>query len=155
GAYPNPRITYRGDTIGSDVNAKGTESVEVTQEILTAHKRPLDMAVAGRGLDSAGLGMVGRKFETLTRNRRAYHEYQALGYAVEVTQQVVTSLEQGVEITRKLVEEVKTRPRTDLLRLQALLEQARANAAREHAALDGAWKQVAAEVGVPNLAPPA
>src|SRR5439155_21612 len=133
---------------------KGNQTVEVTQEILTAGKRPLDRAAAGRGLDAAVLGLAGRKFEALTRLRRSYYDYQSLAYAQEVNRQVVTALEQGVEITRKLVEEVKTRPRTDLLRLQALLEQARANLARSQAALDGAWKQVAAEVGVPSLAAP-
>jgi cobalt-zinc-cadmium efflux system outer membrane protein len=72
-----------------------------------------------------------------------------------VSRQVVGSLEEGVEITRKLVEQAKTRPRTDLLRLQALLEEARINLARTQTNLDAAWRQLAAEVGLPYLPPPA
>jgi cobalt-zinc-cadmium efflux system outer membrane protein len=152
--YPNPRIAYRAELLGSSISGKGNEVVEVTQEIVTCHKRPLEIAAAGRGLDGAIVALTARKFDALTRLRRAYYEYQALRYANEINQQVVKSLEQAEAITRKLVEEAKIWSRRDLLRAQALLEQARANSAKQQASINGAWKEVAAVVGVPNLPPP-
>jgi len=74
---------------------------------------------------------------------------------LQVNREVVRSLEEGVEVTRKLVEDAKTRPRTDLLRLQALLDQAKINLVRTETNLDAAWKQLAAEVGVAALPAPA
>src|SRR5262249_36111862 len=75
-------------------------------------------------------------------------------YANRVDAEIVAALERNVESTRKLVEEVKTRPRTDLLRLEALREQARIAQARSRINRDAAWRQLAAEVGVPCLPPP-
>ena len=154
GKYPNPKIAYVGEEIGSHEHPKGNQSVEVLQEILTAGKRPLDRAAAGRGLDAATTALLGRKLDALSRLRRAYYDYQALVYAGQVNRAVIDSLETSVEVTRKLVEDAKTRPRADLLRLQALLEQARINLARTEANVTAAWKQVAAEIGLSALPPP-
>src|SRR5205823_3980588 len=62
--------------------------------------------------------------------------------------------EQGLTTTRRLVEETRVRPRTDLLRIEALLEEARINLARSRAQRVAAWRQLAAEVGVSELSPP-
>jgi cobalt-zinc-cadmium efflux system outer membrane protein len=154
GKYPNPRIGYKGDQLGTQIAPGGSQSVEVAQEILTARKRPLDVAAARRGLDAAATALLGHKLDALTRLRRAFYDYQALGYARQIGRETVEALEKGVEVARKRVEEVKDRPRTDLLRLQAVLEQARVNLARVETNLAAAWKLVAAEVGLPDLPPP-
>jgi cobalt-zinc-cadmium efflux system outer membrane protein len=155
GLYPNPRIAYRGDEIGLQEAPKGNQSFEVSQDILTAGKRKLGRAAAARGVDIAGVALLGRKFAVLTNVRRDYYEFVALSYALRIHAEVIKSLEQNVEITRKLVEDVKTRPRTDLLRLQALLEQARIARARTETNLEAAWRQLVAEVGRPELPRPA
>jgi cobalt-zinc-cadmium efflux system outer membrane protein len=59
-----------------------------------------------------------------------------------------------VEITRKQVEEAKTRPRTDVLRLESLLVNARATLTTTISNRDAAWRQLATEIGLPDLAPP-
>jgi cobalt-zinc-cadmium efflux system outer membrane protein len=155
GKYPNPLITYHVDELGSSIAPPGNMSVEVRQEIVTAGKRRLGRAAAERGLDASTVALVGRKFEVLTRVRRAYYEYLAFAYAAQVNREVVAALEAGVEVARKLVEDAKSRPRTDLVRLQALLEQARISLARTLTNLDASWKQLAAEVGTPSLPVPA
>jgi cobalt-zinc-cadmium efflux system outer membrane protein len=154
GTYPNPHIVANDEEWASNKNKRGNPSIEIGQEIVTGGKRRLDLAVAGRDLDAHTVALLGRKFEILTRVRRAYFDYLALRYAVQVSRQVVSSLEEGVEITRKLVEQAKTRPRTDLLRLQALLEEARITLARAQTNLDSAWRQLAADIGLPHLSQP-
>jgi cobalt-zinc-cadmium efflux system outer membrane protein len=154
GLYPNPRVRYNQDTIGSNIAPAGNISIEVNQEIVTAGKRKLDRAIAATDTSVASVGLVGRKFETLTRIRRAYYDYLSLLYTLRVNRQAVETLQRGVEVTRRQVEEAKARPRTDLIRLEALLAEARINRDRTTDTLEGAWRQLAAEVGVPCLAVP-
>ena len=151
GLYPNPHIQYRGEEIGLNEAPKGNQSVEVTQEILTAGKRKLGREAAARGLDAAGVALLGRKFAVLTTIRRSYYDYLALAYTLEIDAEVIRSLERSLEGTRKLVEVAGTRPPTDLLRLRALLEQARIAQARTQTNLQAAWRELAAEVGEPAL----
>lgn len=154
GKYPNPRFLFQEDTIGSRLAPSGNTSFQIAQEIVTGGKRTLDVAVAGRECEAARLGLVGRKFEVLTRLRRAYYAYLGALYAAQLNDAAVESLQQGVSATRKLVEIVQTRPRTDLLRLEALLEETKISQARSRFNVQAAWKQVAAEVGAPDLPMP-
>jgi cobalt-zinc-cadmium efflux system outer membrane protein len=153
--YPNPRLSYDQDTIGARIAPQGNIVLQVSQEIVTAGKRRLDMAVAARGTDAATLALLDRKYDVLTRVRRAYYDFAGWVAAVQASEEVVAALEQGLAITRRLVEELKTRPPTDLLRTEALLEEARISLARARAGRDGAWRQLATEVGVRELPVPA
>jgi cobalt-zinc-cadmium efflux system outer membrane protein len=154
GLYPNPRVTYDQDTIGSRASWQGNIGIQGTQEIVTAGKLRLSKSVAARQMDVAYLGLVGRKFEVLTRLRRAYASHAGWANEESASREVVAALEKGLATTRELVEKAKTRPRTDLLRAEALLEEARISLARSRAQRLAAWRQVAAEVGVPNLPAP-
>jgi cobalt-zinc-cadmium efflux system outer membrane protein len=153
GLYPNPRFRYNQDTIGSRIAPQGNFAFELTQEIVTAGKRKLDRAIAGQETTAAGVALVTRKFDTLTRIRRAWYDVLSLRYSLTLAAEAVATLERGVEAARRQVEKAGTRPRTDLMRLEALLAEARINQARTRDALDGACKQLAAEVGVPELPP--
>jgi cobalt-zinc-cadmium efflux system outer membrane protein len=155
GLYPNPRFLFVQDTIGSAIARPGNSAFEVNQEIVTARKRKLDMAVAGREVSFTEVGLIGRKFEALTRIRRAYYDYLALWEVLKGYEETVGALEKAIEATRKQVETAKTRPKTDLLRLEALLAEAKINQDRTWDAIRGAWRQVAAEVGVDELPPAA
>jgi cobalt-zinc-cadmium efflux system outer membrane protein len=154
GLYPNPRLLYDQNTIGSRLAREGNINVQLQQEIVTAGKRRLDLAVAGRQVDVASLALLGRKFEVLTRVRRAYAAYAAWVQAERANEGVVGVLRQGQANTRKLVK-AKLRPRTDLLRIEALLEEAQISLARARANRVAAWRELAAEVGTPALPPPA
>jgi outer membrane protein, heavy metal efflux system len=152
--YPNPRIAYSEDVLGSAEAPPGNISVQVTQEIVTAGKRRLDVAVAAQDTQAVTAALLARKFEVLTRIRRGYYDYLAWAATVRVNDQFAAWLRQAAEVTRQLVEVGKTRPRSDLLRLQALLEQARIGQTRSRINLDAAWKQLAADVGLPDLPRP-
>jgi cobalt-zinc-cadmium efflux system outer membrane protein len=151
GLYPNPRFLFTQDTIGSSIARPGNSTFEFNQEFVTAGKRRLDLAGASRAVTSSEVGLIGRKFETLTRIRRTYYDYLALWGVLTEYEETVAALEKGVEATRKQVEVAKTRPQTDLLRLEALLAETRINRDRTGDAIRGAWRQLAAEVGVDEL----
>jgi cobalt-zinc-cadmium efflux system outer membrane protein len=152
--YPNPHLAYSQENLGTSVEPAGAVKVEITQEIVTAGKRRLDVAFAAGGADEASLSLLGRKYDVLTRIRRAYYEYLGGFDSIRVNEETVASLEQGLQITRKQVEEAKTRPRTDVLRIEALLEEARIRLASSRINLDAAWQQLVSEVGVPEFSPP-
>jgi cobalt-zinc-cadmium efflux system outer membrane protein len=128
--------------------------VEITQEIVTGGKRRLDVALAAQDTMTASLARLGRQFEILTRLRRLYYDYLSWRYTGRVDADVIASLRQGMEATRRLVEEAKTRPRTDLIRLQALLEEARVHQERTGVNVQATWRELAAEVGLPQLPMP-
>jgi cobalt-zinc-cadmium efflux system outer membrane protein len=151
GKYPNPRLSYRESVLGTPQAQAGDLAVEATQEILTRGKRRLDVAIATRGLDAAGVALLNRRFDVLTRIRRAYYDYLGWAYTERVSAQMTAGLRQGVEITRRQVEEAKIRPRTDLLRLQAVLDDAVLTQRQARTGREAAWRQLAAEVGVPDL----
>jgi cobalt-zinc-cadmium efflux system outer membrane protein len=153
--YPNPRVAYNSDEVFSSVDRRGNQTVQLSQEIVTAGKRQLDIAVTSQDFDAARVALLGRKFEVLTRIRRAYYDYLALAYTLQVSREAVASLEKSLELTRQLVEKAKTRPRSDLLRIQALLDEALINQRRILTNLEAAWRELAAEVGVPSLPRPA
>jgi cobalt-zinc-cadmium efflux system outer membrane protein len=110
--------------------------------------------VAAQGTRIASVALVGRKFEVLTAVRRAYYGYLAANESTRILDENVADLEDGVRLTRQLVEGAKTLPQADLLRGQAILAQGRIAQARDQVTRTAAWRQLAAEVGVPNLPPP-
>src|SRR5436190_5312 len=99
---------------------------------------PGESALALCGGTDPALALLGRKFEVLTRVRRAYYDYLGWALTVRASEEVVAVLERGLGITRRLVEEAKSRPRTDLLRTEALLEEAQISLVRSKASRDGA-----------------
>jgi cobalt-zinc-cadmium efflux system outer membrane protein len=153
--YPNPTINYAEYALGSSTSPAGSITLEVNQEIVTAGKRKLDMAVAARATHIASAAQVGRQFEVLTAVRRAYYDYLAANETVRAQEENVATFATGARLTRKLVEETKTLPRADLLRAESLLAEARVNQARHRIHLAAAWRELAVEVGVPGLPPPA
>lgn len=155
GLYPNPRFVYDQNTIGSRIAPQGNFVLQLNQEIVTGGKRKLDIAVANRAVDVQTLALIGRKFATLTRVRRAYYDYVGVEATVLVNEEIVASLQRGVDVTRRQVEEAKTRPRTDVLRLEALRENAQITLTTNRNSRDAAWRHLAAEVGLPDLPMPA
>jgi outer membrane protein, heavy metal efflux system len=152
GKYLNPKLAYSEDTIGARVAPGGNMSVQISQEIITGGKRRLDMAIAGRDTAAADLGLMSRKFEVLTRLRRSYYAYLGAVATVDLNEAAVAALEKGVATTRRHV--AATGRRTDLLRLESLLEQTKIALGRSQFNLEAAWKQVVGEVGVADLPMP-
>ena len=153
-AYPNPVFYYQEELIGSRTAPQGNFQLTLNQEIVTAGKRKLDQAIAARGVDQAALGLTGQRYELLRRLRRGYYDYVNLVATAKVNAEMSASLEESLRLTRQLVEKARTRPQSDLLALETLLEEARINQARTSNALKAAWQQLAADVGLPHLPPP-
>jgi cobalt-zinc-cadmium efflux system outer membrane protein len=154
GLYPNPRFLAEDESLGTSQGPAGTVRLQLSQEIVTGGKRRLDRAVAARGTDVASLALLGRKFEILTRVRRGYYDYHGWEYASKVAAENVATLEKGVAMTERALKQAGIVTRLDLLRIQALLEQARIDLARNRLNATAAWRRLADEVGSPQLPKP-
>jgi cobalt-zinc-cadmium efflux system outer membrane protein len=153
GKYPNPQFQYQETMIGARQGPPGEIQIQLMQPIVTAGKRRLNMAIAGRDLDAATLALVGRRFEVLTRIRRAYYEYLGWQQVVQAYGDVTASLQQAVDIVRKqgragMVSEA------GVLRLEALLEEMKIGQAQSVVNRGAWWRQLVAEIGVPELPAP-
>jgi cobalt-zinc-cadmium efflux system outer membrane protein len=154
GLYPNPVFNYNEEGLGERGGPGGTLFLQVRQEIVTAGKLELDVSIAKRAADGAYLALLARKFEVLTRVRRAYRDVQALAYAAKINDAIVGDLQRAVAITKRQVEETKARPATDLIRMQTLLGDALLQQQTNRVNLKAAWGVVAAEIGAPELPMP-
>jgi outer membrane protein, heavy metal efflux system len=152
--YPNPRFVYRESVLGTRQDPTGDLTLEASQEIVTAGKRRLDIAIAASGVNVASLAYQGKVFEALTRVRRLYSDYLSWQTSLQFSGATVAALEEGVEITRRHVEEAQIRPRTDLVRLRAVLQEARLRQSRAKINALATWRRLAAEVGLPDLPVP-
>jgi cobalt-zinc-cadmium efflux system outer membrane protein len=152
--YPNPRFLAEDESLGTRAGPGGTVRLQLNQEIVAAGKRRLDRAIATRGTDAATVALLGRKFEVLTRIRRAYFDYLGWEHTSKVHAQNVEALQKGVAIAEKALKQAGVATRVDLLRLQALLDQARVDQERSQINASAAWRRLAAEIGMPHLPKP-
>ncbi len=150
GKYPNPRFVYEQEELGTSQAPAGAMRIQLNQEIITAGKRHLDVAIAAREGDVAAIALLGKRFEVLTRVRRAYYDYLGWKETARVNAKNVAALEEGLASTEKLVIGGQAPP-VDLLRLRALLEEARIDEARSRVSAEASWRRLAAEVGIPPL----
>ncbi|MBI1917989.1 MAG: TolC family protein [Planctomycetes bacterium] len=154
GLYPNPAFVYNQEGVGDRQSPPGTIFLQLRQEIVTAGKLKLDVAIAAQGNNAALLALMVRKYDVLTRVRRAFYGYQVLAYTAKVNDDIVSDLERAVNISKRQVEEAKSRPETDLIRMQTLLADAKVVQQRNRVNLKAAWGVLASEIGLPNLPMP-
>ena len=150
---PNPRLAYEEEGLGAVQSSAGSIPAVLSQELLTGGKHRLDKAVARRGLDAASVAMLGRRFDCVLCLRRAYFDFANSVYAAQINDRAATQLQDGVTKVRTLVE-TGTQLRRDLLRLEALLQDALINQNRGDSNVAAAWRQLAAEIGMPALPMP-
>lgn len=151
GLYPNPTVSVTLDELGDRTGPGGVNTLPlVSQEIVTAGKLKLSRSAAGREVDQATLNLLAQRYVLFTAIRQGYFDVLTLQRHVEILDELVKLAEQSVETTQKLLE-AKQVARLDLLQLEVDLERFRAEreaAARE---LPGAFRRLAAVVGLHSL----
>ena len=134
------RYVWRRDRDGTKMGMGGVYREIVAPERIVATERFDEAWYPGEAVGTTVLGEQGTR-TTLTQTM-LYESRDARDAVLK------SDMEKGVATTRKLVEKVQNRPRTDLLRLEALLEETKINQTRSRFSVEAAWKRVAAEVGV-------
>jgi len=151
GLYPNPTVSATFDELGDVQGPGGINTVPlVSQEIVTAGKLKLNRGAASREVDQATLNLTAQRYLLFSGIRQGYFEVLTLQRRVEILDELVKLAEQSLETTRKLLE-AKQVARLDLLQLEVDLERYRAEGEATARELPGAFRRLAAVVGVHGL----
>ncbi|GIW81739.1 MAG: divalent cation transporter [Gemmatales bacterium] len=151
GLYPNPTVSATFDELGDRTGAGGINTVPlVSQEVVTAGKLRLSRAVAQRAVDQATLMLLVRRYDLLAGVRQRYFEVLTLQRRIEILDELVKLAEQSVATTKQLLQ-AKQVARLDLVQLEVDLERFRANKEAAEQELPGAFRRLAATVGVYDL----
>jgi cobalt-zinc-cadmium efflux system outer membrane protein len=153
GLYPNPTVSATFDELGDRQGPAGINTVPlISQEIVTGGKLTLSRSAAEREVDQATLTLAARRAELLASVRAAYFDLLTLQRRVELLRQLQTLSQHSVDQTRRLLE-AKQATRLDLVQLEVEAERIRAEAEAAQQELPGAFRRLAAAVGVRELPP--
>lgn len=148
GLYPNPTVTVSGDEIGRDGSL--ITAPMVSQEIITAGKRKLDIAIASRKYDQATLGLMRQKFILISAVRQGFFEVLTAQQRVATLSSLEQIAKNSYDNTRRLLE-AKQVAQLDLLQVQVELNRIQAELGASKREQTAAWRRLTATIGVPNL----
>lgn len=150
GLYPNPTVNVTGNEISDRTGPGGIWSVYTGQEIVTANKLGLSQAAALKEVDQATLNVVAERYRVFTEVRQAFFEAVTLQRRADILNDLVKLAEQSVENAKKLLK-AKEAAELDLVQLEVDLERYRADLESTQRALPGAYRRLAASVGIENM----
>lgn len=151
GLYPNPTVGYEGDQIGTAGSA-GQQGAFVDQVIKTGGKLKLAQAAASIDVFNAQLALRRAQLDLTAQVRGGYFAVLVAHENVRVTRALVEFADEAFRIQ---VEQVKGGQAAayEPLQLRTFAVQARAALVTARNRSVSAWKQLAAVLGQPDLAP--
>lgn len=148
GLYPNPTLNGSSPQLaGSDTQYNGF----VTQEFVTGGKLRLSRAAAMRAVQQAELQYARRRYDVLTAVRAQFYSAAAAQQRYEVLNSLVAVAHASRESAERL-ERIGEGARTDSLSLRIEEDRARLALENGETLLQASHQQLAAVVGVPDLA---
>lgn len=151
GLYPNPVAGYSGGEMGNE-GAAGQQGGFVGQEFVTGGKLRLNRQVACQEIIRLQRELAAQQFRVLTDVRTSFYDVLVAQRTVELTERLVKIAEEGVQAAEALLK-AKEASRVDLLQARVEGNTARIlleNARNRH---QGAWRRLAAVVGMPDMTP--
>lgn len=149
GMRPNPTAGYQGSQLAD----AGTDQhlLFVEQEFVTGKKLEWNRTVLDRGVQAQLWDVETRRYRVLTDIRRLFYEALAAQRRMELTDNFHELLVKGVEIAR-LRKEALEGSQTEVLQAQIQLKEIDLARQRAELAFRGAWNDLAATAGIPDLA---
>lgn len=148
GLYPNPTLTISGEEIGPKAGI--ITAPQVSQEIVTANKLGLAVAVALKEMDQAQLALVRQRYALMTQVRQGFYDVLAAQRRIEILSELEKQAEQALTNAQKL-RAGAILAEADVLQFDIDLERLRADkqaAEREELA---AWGRLTSTAGFPQL----
>jgi cobalt-zinc-cadmium efflux system outer membrane protein len=148
--YPNPRLdSGNPQTIARTPGS--VYSVGFTQEIIRSGKRQLDIAAAGEGIRSTEWDLVRRRYEIITSVRQDFYSTLS-AQRREAILETILGLAKRSEKTSQDLYKAEQVSETDLLLLRVERQRAEASLQSIQMLRKGRLKQLAATMGVPQVA---
>lgn len=150
GLYPNPTFDVTGDELGDRTGPGGIWTAYLGQEIVTANKLGLSQAASLKEVDQAALDLIAERYRIFTEVRQAFFEAATLQRRADILAELVKLGEQSVKNANDLLE-AKEAAELDVVQLEVDLERYRADREATQRALPGAYRKLAARVGLQDL----
>ena len=150
GLYPNPVAGYEGDNMHQG-NTAGLQGGFVSQEFVTAHKNKLARDVALHDMQAAEFALRRTRIELASLVRNGYFDVLVAQQRVKYTRALAEAAERVYRAQIELVaggEAAAYEP----LQLRVFALQARNAVRRAENAYLASWRQLAANLGLPDLA---
>jgi cobalt-zinc-cadmium efflux system outer membrane protein len=152
GTHPNPIVGYESDTVGSSQN-RDYQGVYVSQIIKTMNKLGLQRLVAEMDHLNSQLALQKTRIAVSSQVKADYYAVLVAQQNVTISAALVRFTEQVLKLqTQKLVDSGLSVP-YEAAQLRTLVQAARAALVTAQNDYVGAWKKLAATVGVPDLRP--
>ncbi len=150
GVGPNPTLGYSGNQLADQATDQHTVFVE--QEFVRGNKLALNRQVLRHTTEAQRWEIETQCFRVLTDVRVRFYEAMAVQLQLEATIKFAEVASRGVEVAAQL-QEAGEGTVVDVLLSKTLLSET--NLAKEQAEADyrGAWKDLAAIAGIPDLQP--
>ncbi len=151
GLYPNPVAGYAAEEMGDDGTA-GKQGGFIGQEFVTGGKLRLNRQVACQEVSRLQQELAAQQFRVLTDVRTSFYDVLVAQRTIELADRLVKIAEEEVRAAEALLK-AKEASRVDLLQARVEANTTRIlleNAQNRH---QGAWRRLAAVVGMPEMAP--
>lgn len=151
GLYPNPKVGYAGDEIGTNGTA-GQQGIFVNQLIVTAGKLELSRAKFGQEVIQAQWQAVAQQYRVLNAVRMKFYEVLALEQVVSLRGELLTIAENAVTTTEQLLN-VGQANRPDLLQARVEARRLRVGLVAAQNRYRAAWQELMALVAMGQCPP--
>ncbi len=151
GLYPNPTVGYYGAEIGAHGTA-GEQGAFIDQQIVTGSKLRYRRDIYRREATHRNWHAVAQQYRVLNSVRMHYWRVLALDQLVAIRRELFRLAEETVVTTEELLN-IGQVNRPDLLQAQAEARRARLALTAAEQQYHRAWRELAAVVGCPGLAP--
>jgi cobalt-zinc-cadmium efflux system outer membrane protein len=154
GLLPNPSIGYVSEQMGAEGTAGELQGMFVEQEIITGRKLQLSRAKFMQEARQAELQVMAQQYRVLYSVRVAFYNTLARQVRLELRRQLRDNSDEAAKTVTELVN-VGQANRSDLLQAEVSLQRAKANLQMAESRYRGAWEELTAVVGMPDVAPTA
>ena len=150
GLYPNPTVNVTGNEISDRTGPGGIWTAYAGQEFVTANKLGLDQAAALKRVDQASLKLMTERYQVFTKVRQAYFEALTLQKRADILSNLVKLAEKSVNNSKALLK-AEEAAELDVIQLEIDLERYGADLDATRKALPGAYRKLAASVGIQDM----
>jgi cobalt-zinc-cadmium efflux system outer membrane protein len=150
GRPANPTIGYFGSQLANENTEQN--GVFIDQEFVRGNKLDLNRAVLGHTVNAQRWEVSTQRFRVLTDVRIRFFQALAAQRQLEATEQFAEVARRGVEIA-ELRRQAMEGTLIEVMQSKTLLSQIDLAAEQSRAAYLGAWKDLAAVAGVPEMQP--
>jgi cobalt-zinc-cadmium efflux system outer membrane protein len=151
GLYPNPTVGYAGERIGAGGTAGEMQGLFIDQTIVTAGKLRLSRAKFAQEVVQTQALAFAQEYRVLNSVRIRFYQLLARQRLLDVRAELLKVAEDAVQTTEELLN-VGAANKPDLLQARIEARQERVALENARTLYEAAWRQLAALVGMPELA---